>query len=65
MRSWVQAYNSTLTTVRATEEEYTCYLDLVVTAIGADSVPITGKQGARLLWNAKAKQQPLLRNKML
>lgn len=25
------------------EEEYTCYLDLVVTAIGADIVPITGE----------------------
>ncbi len=25
------------------EEEYLCYLDLVVTAIGADIVPITGE----------------------
>lgn len=25
------------------EEEYTCYLDLIVTAIGADIVPITGE----------------------
>src|ERR1051326_4658810 len=29
--------------LRLPEEDYTCYLDLVVTAIGADIVPITGE----------------------